>query len=199
VEPVRLEAGSTFLSVGWTWLLFRALHGQVDVAAPFKGAPHTVGLIKRYALESQRNPVVRLAAEEVISGLDSKDYLSEIHAIYYFVLGHTRYANDPRTVELVRKPERVIREIAAGKVPSLDCDDLVTFLAALLLSLGRHVQILTVAFQKAYYKGRLQYSHVLLRVQEPRTGKWVILDPVAAEDTEKMFKRIVAIKIWPLA
>lgn len=143
--------------------------------------------------------MIRLLAEEITSGLASKDYLSEIQAVYFFVLGHTRYANDPRTVELVKRPERIVREIAAGKVPSLDCDDLVTFLAALLLSLGRSVQIMTVAFRRMVYRGNIQYSHVLLRVQEPRTKKWIILDPVAAEDTKKMLGKVKALKIWPLA
>jgi hypothetical protein len=169
------------------------------MSAPFKGAPHTVALIKRYALEAQSNPRVRLLAEEIITDLNSKDYLSEIAAIYYFVLENTRYANDPRTVELVRRPERIITELESGKTPSLDCDDLVTFQAALLLSLGREVRIVTVAFQRAMYRGQVQYSHVYLQVREPRSGKWIVLDPVAAEDTAQMLSRAKELKIWPLA
>ena len=166
---------------------------------PFRGAPHTVALVKRYALEAQSNPHVRLLAEEIVSGLNSKDYLSEIAAVYYFVLENTRYANDPRTVELVRRPERVIAELESGKTPSLDCDDLVTFQAALLLALGREVRVVTVAFQKAMYKGQIQYSHVFLQAREPRSGRWLVLDPVAAEDTAQMLSRGVEFKIWPLA
>ena len=155
--------------------------------------------MQRYALEAQRQPLVRLLAEEIITGLAPKDFLSEILAVYNFTCSHVRYANDPRTIELIKKPERIIKEIMAGKTPSLDCDDLATFMAALLLSLGRHVRIVTVAFRKMVYKGNTQYSHVFLQAQEPRTHKWINLDPVAAEDTAKMLSQVKVIKHWPVA
>ena len=177
----------------------RDLGHTLDALADFRGAKQTVGLIKRYALEAQRKPEVRLLAEQAIQGLRSKDYTSEIAALYYFVLDHTRYSNDPRTIELVRRPERIVREMMSGKTPSLDCDDLVALLAALLLSVGREVQVVTVAFRHAFYNGERQYSHVFLRVIEPRTRQWINLDPVAAEDTNQMLRRGVAFKYWPLA
>jgi len=172
---------------------------RVDVLGDFRGAPHTVELIKRYALQAQRNASVRLLAEQIVQGLGSKDYASEILAVYYWVLSHTRYANDPRTVELVKDPSLVARELAAGKVPSLDCDDMVALLVALYLSLGRQVQIVTVAFKNLFYNGERQYSHVLVRVLEPRTRTWTLVDPVAAEDTGQMRRRVKAVKIWPVA
>lgn len=172
---------------------------RLDVIASFRGAPQTVALIKQYAIEAQSQPRIRLLAEEIVSGLGSKDYVSEILAIYYFVLHHTRYANDPRTVELVRRPELVIDEILSGKTPSLDCDDLVTFLAALLLSLGREVRVVTAAFRHAFYRGERQFSHVYLQVKEPRTHQWITLDPVAADDTSTMLKRVRAVKLWAVA
>ena len=177
----------------------KSLGHKLDVDAPFKGAPQTVALIKKYALESQQGLQVRLLAEDIVSDLDSKDYLSEIAAIYFYVLNNTRYANDPRTIELVRKPERIVAELNSGKTPSLDCDDMVTFQAALLLALGREVRIITIAFQKVQYQGQVQYSHVYLQVKEPRTARWLVLDPVAAEDMQQMLDRGKAIKIWPLA
>lgn len=167
--------------------------------APFKGAPHTVEVIKDAALRSQNHLAVRLLAEEIVKGLRSKDYVSEILAVYYFVLDNTRYANDPRTVELVRAPFVVVEEIAAGKVPSLDCDDLVALLAALLLALGREVRVVTVAFRHAFYNGQRQYSHVVLQVREPTSGAWIVLDPVAAERTREMMNRVKAMKIWGIA
>ena len=83
------------------------LHARAQlgtVTEPFKGAPHTVEHIKRCALGAQRYYPLRLLAEDIVGRLDSKDYLSEIMAVYYWVCGHTRYANDPRTIELVRSP-----------------------------------------------------------------------------------------------
>jgi hypothetical protein len=142
---------------------------------------------------------VRLTAEEIVSELYAKDYNSEIQAIYNFVLAHCRYANDPRTTELVRRPERLIKEITSGKTPSIDCDDMVTLEAALLLSLGRSVRIMTVAFNNAFFRGNRQYSHVLLQAQEPLSKEWINVDPVAAEETGKMLGKVKALKIWPVA
>ena len=158
-----------------------------------------MALVKRYALESQRDPSVRLLAETVVQHIGSKDYLSEILAVYYFVLRHCRYANDPRTVELVKRPEWVAKQMAAGGTPSLDCDDLTAFLAALLMSLGREVRAVTVAFKDAFHNGERQYSHIYVQVREPRSNKWITLDPVAAEEMGTMLRRVTAMKIWPIA
>ena len=165
----------------------------------FRGAPHTVELMKRYAVESQRDSAVRAFAESIVAGLQSKDYLSEILAVYYAVVRRTRYANDPRSVELVKKPGWVVRQILAGQVPSLDCDDLVTLQAALLLSLGREVRAVTAAFGDSFFGGERQYSHVYMQVREPRSRSWITLDPVAAEETGTMLGRVRALKIWPIA
>lgn len=163
-------------------------------------------------MECQEYYPLRLLAEQIVGRLGSKDYLSEILACYYWTLGHTRYANDPTNVELVRSPaevfarlqENVTRLMAVAKGetawrPSLDCDDMVAVETGLFLSLGRNVQIVTVAFEDKFVNGTRQYSHVLIRVKEPRTGTWIVLDPVAAEGAAGMLARVKAFKIWPVA
>jgi hypothetical protein len=189
--------------------------GQLEhqVTEPFRGAPHTVAHIKRVALASQTYYPLRLLAEDIVGQLQSKDYLSEILAIYYWVLAHTRYANDPRTIELVRSPAEMLARLrrnitklraiagATGVIwkPSLDCDDLTALFAALFLALGREVRIVTVAFSDRFYDGKRQYQHVYLQVREPRTNSWIVLDPVAAETTGQMLRKVRAVKIYPVA
>ena len=180
-----------------------------QVIEPFRGAPHTVAQMTRCALEAQTYYPLRLLAEQLVGGLPSKDYVSEILAVYYWVCGHTRYANDPRTVELVRgardplsRLQNNVTALSSGGgrwKPSLDCDDLACLLAALFLSLGREVQFVTVAFKDVFYGTERQYQHVYLRVREPRTNTWIVLDPVAAEDTAEMLRKVKAMKIWPIA
>lgn len=181
---------------------------------PFRGAPHTVSHIKRCAIQAQHAYELRLLAEDIVGRLDSKDYLSEILAVYYWVCSHTRYANDPRTIELVRSPTELLGRLEENVAklraafaasshgtwkPSLDCDDLTCLLAALFLSLGREVRIVTVAFRNAFFNGQRQYQHVYLQVREPRTMTWIVLDPVAADTTGEMLRKVKAVKIWPIA
>jgi hypothetical protein len=165
----------------------------------YRGAPQTVDVMRRAALMSQSKLVVRRLAEYVCSSLDSKDYVSEYLALYNFLLQKTRYMRDPRTVELVRAPYVVAEEILAGGRPNLDCDDLAAMLGALILAVGGSVRFVTVAFKNAFYDGKRQYSHVFAQALEPRTGLWIVLDPVAAEKTQDMIDRVKAAAVWPVA
>lgn len=192
-------------------MAFAAQLGQIT--EPFRGARHTVEHIKRASVAAQRYYPLRLLAEDIVGRLQSKDYLSEILAIYWWVGGHTRYANDPRNVELVRSPQEILsrlrrnvsqlRSLFANPQhrwrPSLDCDDLTTLIAGMLLALGREVRIITVAFRNAFHNGERQYQHVYIQVREPRTLAWIVLDPVAADTTGEMLRRVKAVKIWPVA
>lgn len=158
-----------------------------------------MGVIRRAALESQRFYPVRLLAEHACQKLRSKDYVSEILAVHNFVCARTRYMRDPRTVELVQAPYLVVEQIVAGEVPNNDCDDTAALEAALHLSTGCEVRIVTVAFRHMFYNGQRQYSHVFCQAREPRSGAWITCDPVAGTDTDGMLRRVVAAKVWPVA
>lgn len=163
---------------------------------PFKGASHTVSTIIKSALESQE--AARRVVEDVCRNLRSKDYLSEMLALCHFVTTNTRYMRDPTTIELVRAPYVIIEEIYSGLKPQLDCDDMTALLLSLLLSVGCQARVVTVAFKNAFFKGERQYAHVFVQGYEPRSKKWVTLDPVAGEGTKSMHSRIVAAKIYPV-
>lgn len=164
----------------------------------YRGAPQTVAVIKDAVLKAQTKPVVRGLAEEVTKHLPSKDTISEALAFYNLVLDRTRYMRDPRSVELVRAPWIVIEQIMAGHRPGLDCDDSSALICALAAVSGAECRVVTVAFRNMFYQGRRQYSHVFPQIREPRTGTWITLDPVAAERTEEMKRRVVAAKFWPI-
>lgn len=155
--------------------------------------------MRRAALDSQSNLAIRQLAEAACANLDSKDYTSEYLALYNLLLQRCRYMRDPRTVELVRAPYLVAQEILQGGRPNLDCDDLSALLGALVLAVGGSVRFVTVAFRNAFYNGQRQFSHVFAQALEPRTGLWIVLDPVAADKTGEMMKRIKAAAVWPVA
>jgi hypothetical protein len=166
---------------------------------PYRGAEQTVAVIRREALRDQSDYAVRQLAEKISGGLLSKGYRDEYLAIYFFVLAHTRYMRDPRTVELVRSPRVMAREILAGKRPSVDCDDMAALICALVLAVGGQCRVVTVAFRNMFYKRRRQYSHVFAQAYDPRTSEWITLDPVAANKSRKMLNRSVAAKVFPVA
>lgn len=165
----------------------------------YRGAPQTIEVMRHAALSSQGHLIVRELAEKICQGIDSKDYSSEYLAIYNFVLARCRYMRDPRTVELVRAPYVIAQQLLDGKRPCLDCDDMAALIAALCLAIGGTVEFVTVAFKRMFHLGQQQYSHVLCRALDPRTKMWTVLDPVAAEKTGEMLRRIVAAKMWPIA
>jgi hypothetical protein len=165
----------------------------------YRGAPQTVAVIKHAAVQSQTKPGVRLLAEEVTKHLPSKDTVSEALAFYNLVLDRTRYMRDPRNVEYVRAPWIVVDQIMAGHTPGLDCDDMTALICALAAVTGAECRAVTVAFKHMHFRGRRQYSHVFAQIREPRTRKWITLDPVAGDKTEEMMSRVVAAKLWPVA
>lgn len=165
---------------------------------PFHGATHTVEVIVKAAVSSQEHFEVRQLAEKICQEVRSKDYLSEALAIYHFVDANTRYMKDPRTVELVRAPYVVVRQLAAGQRPCLDCDDLTALLVALLMAVGARCRVVTVAFAHQFYNKERQYSHVFCQFFEPKSGKWLTLDPVARERTANMHARVVAMRTYPV-
>jgi hypothetical protein len=155
--------------------------------------------MRHAALQDADHYVTRELAEMVCEGLDSKDYTSEYLALYQFLLQRTRYMRDPRRTELVRAPHLISQQIMAGHRPSLDCDDMATWLAAAILAVGGKVEYCTVAFALMFYGDQPQYSHVFTRALEPRTRCQIVLDPVAAEKTSQMIGRIKAAETWPVA
>ncbi len=165
----------------------------------YRGAPQTMGLLRRAALEGQRHIVVRRCAEFFCRGIDSKDYVSEYLAILYGMQCRTRYMRDPRTVELVRAPHIICEEIMDGGRPQLDCDDQGGAIVSMVLAVGGAGDFATVAFKDQFYRGKRQYSHVFGRGIDPSSGVAVVLDPVAAENTAQMLRRVKAAKIWPVA
>jgi hypothetical protein len=165
----------------------------------YRGAPQTIAVIKHAVAGAPGHPIVRKLAEDITSGLANKDALSEALAFYYFTLANTRYMRDPRTVEYVRAPWIVAQEIYDGRVPALDCDDMTGLICGLASVSGAECRAVTVAFRNMFYQGLRQYSHVFAQIREPRTGRWVTLDPVAGDKTEEMKSRVVAAKFWPIA
>lgn len=117
--------------------------------------------------------------------------------------------------EKVLRVKRIERNMAEGPVYDLttddhfvylpeadvtvsNCDDWTALELAGLLLMGADCRAVIVAFQHMFYKGERQYSHVFAQAKEPRTGKWITLDPVAGPNTAEMLQRVVAARAYPI-
>ena len=167
---------------------------MVDAGKPwmssFKGTDDTIGLMIEFArgTEGEQNPRVRQWAEAIVRLIRPKDYLSEILAIRgWCTAPHLRYTNDARHVEQVKTPFRILSEIEQHGVALVDCDDIACLIASLGMSLGRNASFTMAGFSKA----DTQFTHVFARLQEPRSGVWIVCDPVAGTREEQMLASAV--------
>lgn len=161
--------------------------------APFRGPETTVREMIR-AIKGPRGEAsvrVRSFTERVVRGLQPKDYLGEILAVRYAVAEFVRYTNDPVSIEWVKDPERLVEEIDATGRAVGDCDDEATLMATMLRQLGRTVELITVGFG---FPG--SFSHIFPRVKEPKSGLWIVTDPVAGTNEARMLDQVKTWKIW---
>lgn len=163
--------------------------------AGFNGSRDTLHAMVVAALGpgGERSPLVRAATEEAVGKLFPKAYDSEILSICFWVTQKVRYINDPMHLEMVKTPERLVTEIRGKGFARGDCDDIACLIATMCLLAGRNAQFVVVGFGE---KG--QYSHVFARVQEPRTKKWIVCDPVAGSDVRAMLRKVKTYQIWSL-
>lgn len=163
----------------------RAFHGPAD----------TIGAMRRAALgpRGEQSAVVHSLKNSIVRDLEPKDYLSEILAVRFFCAERVRYSNDALHVEQVQDPERLADQIIQYGRAVGDCDDGATFIATLCLQLGREAQFVTVGFGPPGH-----YTHVFTRVKEPKSGKWIVCDPVAGPNESTMLRRVTTFKIWEI-
>jgi len=184
-------------SLGATSPYLGTVGGLSDVLSrkPFRGAADTLRQMKTNALgpRGETSLPVRELTEHVTRGIWPKDYLGEILAIRNFCTDHIRYLNDPRHAEWVRDPEALAAEIKAHGVASADCDEIAQMIGTMALQVGRSAEFVVVGFNRPG-----EYSHVFCRVLEPKTGQWIVCDPVAGNDERNMCNRVTTHQIWSL-
>lgn len=141
---------------------------------------NTVAKMRDIIRQSSANEYVRKFAEHIVMDVRDRDRKGEVYAIFKWLQDHTRYANDPLGTEYIQTPPYVLKQIEAGLIPSLDCDDYVVTGLSLLRSLGYRTTIRAVGWGK---NPNQKYSHVYGMVMiSPQLG-WVAFDCVRKDQT----------------
>lgn len=118
--------------------------------------------MRKLVLEGKRDPAILFKARSLVQHLPQKDYVGEVKAVHAFVRDHIRYVRDPRGVETLTEPDKLLT-IRQG-----DCDDKATLVATLLEALGHPTRFVAVGFQAG------RFSHVF--AQTKIGTKWVTLE-----------------------
>lgn len=162
---------------------------------PFHGPADTVRTMIDAIVgdRGERSSLVRGVKDHIVREVQPKDYLSEILAVRNWVHEKCKYSNDALGVEQVQDPERICDQIIKHGKAVVDCDDVATIMGALMRQLGREVEIVIVGFGAPG-----SYSHVFVRVKEPKSGQWIVCDPVAGTDEASMLRRVTTQQIWKL-
>ncbi len=163
------------------------------VLKPFNGPQDTVRLMIQMCIgpRGERSTLVREMKNHIVRDLQPKDYLSELLAVRHFAAEKCKYSNDALTVEQVQDPQRTCEQIIQHGKAVIDCDEIALFIAALTRQLGRETEFITVGFGAPGH-----YAHVFTRAKEPKSGKWIVLDPVAGTDEGSMLARVTTWKAW---
>ncbi len=130
-----------------------------------------------------------------------KDYYSEIISLRWLSVARSptkpwmpifKYTNDGIHIETIKTPSRLVREIEQNGYAVGDCDDVSTLLAALALSIGRQCEFVAMGFAPK------SLSHVCLRVKEPKSGAWILIDGVAGPREREAASKAVEILVRPV-
>lgn len=169
---------------------------------PFSGARDTLRAMRELVLgpNGEKSLVVKTFTEWVLRDVEPKAYDSEIIAIRNVFLQDSpfrpgtpliRYMNDPRHVEWIKSPERLVREIDQHGNAVADCDESSALAATMALQIGREVEFVALGFDG-------QLTHVGLRVREPKSGRWIWMDSVAGPRERDAAERAKQKLFWSL-
>ncbi len=144
---------------------------RIDLGRIPKGYPGTritARHIWRLIRSGAKDFYVRQKAIDILlaRGIEPKDYLGEIQAIFEWVQRNIRYTKDPFRIEALHSARRML-ELRAG-----DCDDMSILLGGMLEAIGHPVRLVLTGPDPL--RPRI-FTHVYVEVHHG--GRWIPLDP----------------------
>ncbi len=142
----------------------------VDIGTGDQATIKTVSIIRDIIKNSVKNPRWRDIAIKLIRHVPQRNYKAESMILFRFVRDRVRFTKDTHGLETVQTPYVTLFKLRAG-----DCDDFVTALGTLLVSIGHQIRLVVIGSKSK------RYDHIYL--QDYLNGQWVALDP-----SDKRFK-----------
>lgn len=138
----------------------------VELPPGADGTRETLRIMARLAKEGRKHPQVRLAAIAACQKRKQKDYMGEARACSEWVRDEVRYIRDIMGIETLQTPDKTL-EVMAG-----DCDDKVTLLGAMLLSIQHPVRFIAIGqvpgfFNHVYCETKVATRWVPCETTEP--------------------------------
>lgn len=169
----------------------------------FTGPKDTLQSMEKLAhgARGEQSYVVRQFTEWVTKDLFPKDYLGEILAVRNCFLQPSptrpgvpmfRYMNDPRHVEWIKDPQRMVEEVVQTGSCICDCDEIALLGATMSMQLGREVEFVALGFAPR------SLTHVGYRVKEPKSNTWIWVDPVAGPREREAAETAVEVLPWSI-
>jgi hypothetical protein len=166
----------------------------------YDGVPYTIDDMRRLvrdALTREQSPELRRLVESIIAQVEAKDYLSEIAAIYYYVLKNVRYVRDPLHTEYTQHPYLVLQPETWDRADGrrgrqVDCEEMATTLAAMVMAIGNTAEFVTITTDAS------RGFHHVFTVVKVGDGRRIVLDPVPGPNTTEMIHSIARYQAWPI-
>jgi transglutaminase-like putative cysteine protease len=133
----------------------------------YSGTQRTVARMQALIRQGVKDFYVRQKAIDILfeKGVQPKDYLGEVKALFEWVQQNVRYTKDAFRLEILHSARRML-ELRAG-----DCDDMSILLGAMLEAIGHPVRLVIVG--PDILRPDL-FTHVYIEVYHK--GRWIPLD-----------------------
>jgi transglutaminase-like putative cysteine protease len=143
----------------------------VGIGSGTVGTYRTVQLMRRLVRSSLAEPLVRFTAAQIVRGLGGE--LEQARAIAEWLGSHVEFLRDPRGVEYLTDPAKLLRGGYARGVVQGDCDDVAMLAAALGMAVGLRARFVVLG-RHPWPDG---FEHVYTMLGDPSGRRWLELDP----------------------
>lgn len=132
------------------------------------GTQRTINVMERLIKEGTRDATVIDTAQQLVRGVNQKDYFAQAQKLFSFIRNKVQYVRDPVGVEFVKTPLKTLYDRTG------DCDDQAVLFSALARAIGFRTRLKAI---KSDPRWPSEFSHVYSQVQIPGKG-WVTADTI---------------------